>query len=90
MNLDLSREALTLLKESASSKSGDFTRIVSERTVKFECNGYTLNDPSSPSSTTDWEDAMGQLLGNEFIEEGSSGIYKITQAGLDYAESHLK
>ena len=89
MNLDLSREAMELLKEATNSQSREFTRVVSGRSVKFECNGRTLNDPSSSRSTTDWEEAMGQLLGYEFIEEFSTGIFKVTNTGLAYANSHL-
>jgi hypothetical protein len=90
MNLDLSREALELLKELSHSRTGEFSRIVHDRTVKFEANGHTLNDPSSTRSTTDWEDAKNQLLANEFIEELAEGIYKVTVAGVDYADTHLK
>lgn len=89
MNLDLSREAMELLKEATKSQSGEFTRIVSGRTVKFECNGHTLNDPTSPRSTTDWEEATGQLIGYEFIEEGSNGIYTVTTSGKAYVDSHF-
>lgn len=90
MNLDLTREALELLQELSHSQTGEFSRIVLDRTVKFEANGHTLNDPSSTHSTTDWEDAKNQLLANEFIEELSEGIYKVTVAGADYANTHLK
>jgi len=90
MNLDLSREALNLLKETASSPSAEFTRINSGRSVKFECNGHTLNDPESVRSTSDWEEALIQLLANEFIEESSDGIYRVTKLGVEYADSHLK
>lgn len=90
MNLDLTREALKLLQELSNSPTGEFSRIVHDRVVKFEANGHTLNDPSSSHSTTDWEDARNQLLANEFVEEVSSGIYRITVAGTEYAITHLK
>lgn len=90
MNLDLSREALNLLKKISDSKTREFTRIVFDRTVKFEVDGNTLNDPSSTDSTSDWEHAKAQLLMNEFIEETASGIYKISKAGREYVDSHLK
>ena len=90
MNLDLSREALDLLREVAESKTGEFTKLVFDRTVKFELNGNTLNDPTSDRSTADWEKAKDQLLGYEFIEELTEGIFTVTRAGLDYASSHLK
>lgn len=90
MNLDLSREALDLLQRISHSKTTEFTKIVFDRTVKFEVDGNTLNDPSSTDSTSDWEHAKDQLLMNEFIEEISGGIYRITNAGLEYADSHLK
>lgn len=90
MNLDLSREALELLQELSHSQIGEFSRIVLDRTIKFEANGHTLNDPSSTHSTSDWEEAKNQLLVNEFIEELSEGIYKVTVAGTEYANTHLK
>jgi len=90
MNLDLSREALKLLQELSHSPTGEFSRIVHDRVIKFEANGHTLNDPSSSHSTTDWEDAKNQLLANEFIEELTDDIYRITAAGSDYADTHLQ
>lgn len=90
MNLDLSREALKLLQELSNSPTGEFSRTVHDRIIKFEANGHTLNDPSSNRSTTDWEDAKNQLLANEFIEELSEGIYSITVVGVEYANTHLK
>lgn len=90
MNLDLTREALKLLQELSKSPTGEFSRIVHDRTIKFEANGHTLNDPTSSHSTTDWEDATIQLLANEFIEELSDGIFKITPSGIEYTNSHLK
>lgn len=90
MNLDLTREALKLLQELSNSPTGEFSRTVHDRIIKFEANGHTLNDPASSRSTTDWEDAAIQLLANEFIEEVSDGIFKITVAGVDYANTHLK
>lgn len=90
MNLDLTREALKLLQELSNSSTGEFSRIVHDRVIKFEANGHTLNDPSSSHSTTDWEDATIQLLANEFIEELSDGIFKITFAGVEYANTHLR
>ncbi len=90
MNLDLTREALKLLQELSNSSTGEFSRIVHDRVIKFEANGHTLNDPSSSHSTTDWEDATIQLLANEFIEELSNGIFKITVAGVEYANTHLR
>lgn len=90
MNLDLSKEALKLLQELSHSPTGEFSRIVHDRIIKFEANGHTLNDPSSSRSTTDWEVAKNQLLANEFIEELSYGIFKVTGIGFKYADSHLK
>lgn len=90
MNLDLSREALKLLQELSNSPTGEFSRTVHDRIIKFEANAHTLNDPSSNRSTTNWEDAKTQLLANEFIEELSEGIFKITAVGVEYANTHLK
>ncbi len=90
MSLDLSREALDLLREISHSQSGEFTRLVINRTVKFDLSGRTVNDPSSTRSTADWEQAKNQLLANEFIEELSAGIFKVTTAGIEYTDSHLK
>lgn len=90
MSLNLSREALNLLREISRSQSGEFSRLVFDRTIKFDLNGHTLNDPSSVNSTNDWEQAKDQLLENEFVEELSTGIFRVTKAGLEYANSHLK
>ncbi|HEY3293051.1 MAG TPA: hypothetical protein VGJ85_05425 [Candidatus Nanopelagicaceae bacterium] len=90
MNLDLTREALKLLQELSHSATGELSRTVHDRVVKYEVNGHTLNNPDSSRSTTDWEDARDQLLANEFIEELSEGIYTLTAAGGDYANTHLK
>lgn len=90
MTLDLTREALKLLQELSISPTGEFSRTVHDRIIKFEANGHTLNDPASSRSTTEWEDATIQLLSNEFIEELSDGIFKITPGGTDYTNSHLK
>jgi len=90
MNLHLSREALKLLQELSHSATGEFSRVVHGRVIKYEANSHTLNDPDSSQSTTEWEDARNQLLANEFIEELAEGIYKITVDGSDYADKHLK
>jgi hypothetical protein len=90
MGLDLSREALELLRKISNSITGEFSKIVIDRTVKFEVNGLTMNDPTSSSSTTDWEQAKNQLLANEFIEELHNGIFKVTKAGIEYESIHLK
>ncbi len=90
MGLDLSREALELLRKISNSKTGEFSKIVIDRTVKFDMNGLTVNDPSSSSSTTDWEQGKNQLLANEFIEELHDGIFKVTKSGVEYASIHVK
>jgi len=90
MSLNLSTEALNLLQEISRSQTGEFTKLMFDRTVKFELNGRTLNDPTSVDSTADWEHAKDQLLVNEFVEELSEGIFKVTKAGIEYADSHLK
>jgi hypothetical protein len=90
MGLDLSREALELLRKISNSITGEFSKVVIDRTVKFEANGQTMNDPTSSSSTTDWEQGKNQLLANEFIEDLHNGIFKVTKAGIDYASIHVK
>lgn len=90
MGLDLSREALDLLRKITNSKTGEFSKIVIDRTVKFDVNGQTMNDPTSSSSTTDWEQGKNQLLINEFIEELHDGLFKVTKAGIEYAGIHVK
>lgn len=90
MGLDLSREALNLLRKISISKTGEFSKIVIDRTVKYDVNGQTMNDPTSSSSTTDWEQGKNQLLANEFIEEIHAGLFKVTKAGIEYAGIHVK
>lgn len=90
MGLDLSREALELLRRITNSQTGEFSKIVIDRTVKFDVNGQTINDPTSSSSTTAWEQAKNQLLFNEFIEELHGGIFKVTKSGIEYAGIHVK
>lgn len=90
MGLDLSREALELLRRITNSKTGEFSKIVIDRTVKFDVNGQTMNDPTSSSSTTDWEQGKNQLLVNEFIEELHAGLFKVTRSGIEYAGIHVK
>lgn len=90
MGLDLSREALDLLRKISTSKTGEFSKIVIDRTIKFDVNGQTMNDPTSSSSTTDWEQGKNQLLANEFVEELHAGLFKVTKAGIEYAGIHVK
>ncbi len=90
MGLDLSREALELLRRISHSKTGVFSKIVIDRTVRFDVNGQTMNDPGSSSSTTDWEQGKNQLLANEFIEEIHDGHFKVTKAGIEYAGIHVR
>lgn len=90
MNLNLTREALRLLNEAVASPFEEFTRHIAGKTVMFEANGYTLNDPISSRSIADWQHGAQQLLDNEFIEELANGIFKVTSAGIEYANSHLK
>lgn len=90
MGLDLSREALELLRKISNSITGEFSKTVIDRTVKFDANGQTLNDPSSTSSTTNWEQGKNQLLAHEFIEELHGGLFKVTKSGIEYAAIHVK
>ncbi len=90
MGLDLSREALELLRKISNSITGEFSKTVIDRTVKFDMNGQTLNDPTSSGSTTDWEQGKNQLLANEFIEELHDGLFEVTKSGIEYAAVHVK
>jgi len=86
--ITVSEEAKLLLKEAASSHSGQIMKVGYKGGFTIQANGKRLNSDKDARASAKWEAVMQELLDNDLISEhgGQGQIFSLTQKGYDFAD----